>query len=215
MAKGTEKRQGLKGGIPQSYLSPKQKEFQEAEGMKKPLCFLAVFLLAFWTVPVAQAASDTCYAAGDVNADGHGLSVGDFVEFARIMTEEAPAPESLYQADLTGDCRVDSADLNLYEAYFTYGSIIFSFRNPFPHYPMPTCCNPTLVTLCVTSKADLNLDGSVTSSDVVLMLNCAFLGTGSCGLCFADLDCDGALTSSDVVQELNYAFLGTPLSGCP
>lgn len=183
--------------------------------MKKMVCFLAVFLFCFAAVTAAQASEDTCYAAGDVNADGISLTVGDFVEMVRIVTGEAPPPESLYQADLNGDCRVDSADLNLYAAFFIYGSGIFLVRNPFPHYPLPTCCNPTLVTSCAAAKGDLDADGSATSSDVVLMLNCAFMGTDGCSLCFADLDCDGVLTSVDVVQELNLVFLGTPPAGCP
>ncbi len=57
-------------------------------------------------------------------------------------------------------------------------------------------------------RGDMNKDGQPTSADVVLMLNCAFLGTGDCGICFSDMNCDGFLTSADVVIELNYVFLG-------
>lgn len=63
---------------------------------------------------------------------------------------------------------------------------------------------------CAASKGDMNADGNLTSSDVVLMLNCVFLGTGTCTNCFTDLNCDGNLTSSDVVLELNAVFLGAP-----
>jgi hypothetical protein len=61
--------------------------------------------------------------------------------------------------------------------------------------------------LC-SGRGDMNLDGSLTSSDIVLILNCTFLGTGNCDNCFADVNCDGVLTSSDVVLELNRVFLG-------
>ena len=63
---------------------------------------------------------------------------------------------------------------------------------------------------CASVKGDLNGDSTLTASDVVLMLNCVFLGTGLCGPCFADVNCDGILSASDVVLELNKVFLGTP-----
>jgi hypothetical protein len=62
---------------------------------------------------------------------------------------------------------------------------------------------------CANIVGDLNGDAVYTSSDVVLITNCAFLGAGSCDLCFSDVNCDGFLTSSDVVLEINRAFLGT------
>jgi hypothetical protein len=57
-------------------------------------------------------------------------------------------------------------------------------------------------------RGDLNADGIHSSTDVVLESNCAFLGSGSCGLEQADINCDGFLTSSDVVLLINWAFLG-------
>jgi len=61
---------------------------------------------------------------------------------------------------------------------------------------------------CAAAKGVMNADTIYTSSDVVLMLNCTFLGIGICNLCFADVNCDGVLTASDVVLELNRVFLG-------
>jgi len=57
-------------------------------------------------------------------------------------------------------------------------------------------------------KGDLSNDGLLTSADVVLMLNCVFLGIGNCPLFTADVNCDGFLTANDVVLELNAVFLG-------
>jgi hypothetical protein len=57
-------------------------------------------------------------------------------------------------------------------------------------------------------KGDLNGDGNFTASDVILILNCAFLGTGICPLCALDLNCDTQLTAGDVVTAVNAAFLG-------
>jgi len=57
---------------------------------------------------------------------------------------------------------------------------------------------------------DLNGDKNLTPADVVLELNCVFLGLGVCPLSLADVNCDGSLTPSDVVLELNAVFLGAP-----
>ena len=61
-------------------------------------------------------------------------------------------------------------------------------------------------------KGDLSNDGQLTPSDVVLMLNCVFAGTGNCQLAIADLNCSGDLSPSDVVLELNLVFSGATLS---
>ncbi len=64
---------------------------------------------------------------------------------------------------------------------------------------------------CPHAKGDLDGEGNKTASDVVLMLNCAFLGVGYCDYCFADVNCDNGLSPSDVVALLMAAFLGEPL----
>ncbi len=72
-----------------------------------------------------------------------------------------------------------------------------------------------LVYSICSAKGDMNADGNLSPSDVVLILNCTFLGFGSCELCFADVNCDGSLSAADVVDELNYVFLGIAPMGCP
>jgi len=64
---------------------------------------------------------------------------------------------------------------------------------------------------CAAAKGDMNATGDFTPADVVLMLNCAFLGSGTCDLCFTDVNCSADLTPADVVLELNKVFLGSPL----
>lgn len=70
---------------------------------------------------------------------------------------------------------------------------------------------------CAAAKGDMNGVGGLTASDVVLMLNCVFIGNGAgtvggdCNLCYADMNCSGGLSASDVVIELNYIFQGVPL----
>jgi len=61
-------------------------------------------------------------------------------------------------------------------------------------------------------KGDLSNDGRLTPTDVVLMLNCVFLGLGNCSLLVADLNCSGGLSPADVVLILNLVFLGAGLA---
>jgi len=59
-------------------------------------------------------------------------------------------------------------------------------------------------------KGDLNGDGALSPVDVVLALNCIFLGIEpQSGFAFCDVNCDGLATSSDIVVMLNVIFLGT------
>jgi len=56
-------------------------------------------------------------------------------------------------------------------------------------------------------KGDLNLDGALSTADVVLMLNCAFLGEAPPAAPSAcDLNCDGKLSGADVVILLRMVF---------
>ncbi len=57
-------------------------------------------------------------------------------------------------------------------------------------------------------RGDLNRDGILSPTDVVLELNCIFLASGSCTQ--ADLNCDGSLSPADVILMLNAVFLGIP-----
>ena len=61
---------------------------------------------------------------------------------------------------------------------------------------------------CAYAKGDMNGIGGYTSADAVSMLNCVYLGTGNCDLCFADVNCNGTLTGADAVLELNKIYLG-------
>jgi hypothetical protein len=62
----------------------------------------------------------------------------------------------------------------------------------------------------ISHRGDMNDDGLLTSSDVILALNCVFSLTQNCPLGRADLNCDGQLTSADAVLVINAAFLGEP-----
>jgi hypothetical protein len=61
----------------------------------------------------------------------------------------------------------------------------------------------------------MNRNANFTPADVVLLLNCVFLGSGDCSLALADVDCGGTLNLFDVVVELNKVFLNQPLAPFP
>lgn len=95
-----------------------------------------------WEGPHCYAISNTpCYAAGDIDNDGIALTVADIVYLLRYFLGEGPTPARMYEADLNGDCVVDTADFNLYIGVIEFG---IGFL---PHYPVPTCCHPTVVPL--------------------------------------------------------------------
>ncbi len=62
----------------------------------------------------------------------------------------------------------------------------------------------------LVARGDMDTSGGLGLYDVVLMLNCVFLATGDCGLCFADVNCSTDLSPADVVLELLALFLGSP-----
>lgn len=68
---------------------------------------------------------------------------------------------------------------------------------------------------CSNAKGDLNGDADLTAADVVLILNCVFLGNGNCDPCFADVSCNGTLNTVDVVILLNAVFLEDPIDCSP
>ncbi len=60
----------------------------------------------------------------------------------------------------------------------------------------------------VLPKGDLNLNGEVRPSDVILELRCVFLGDiPPAGFSACDLNCDGQATAADVAVFLTYKFL--------
>jgi len=68
------------------------------------------------------------------------------------------------------------------------------------------------VTVPYSMKGDLDFNGLLTGTDVVRILNYAFLGAPPPlpEWTVADVDCDGVVISNDVVRELNKVFLGIP-----
>ncbi|MGE5693551.1 MAG: hypothetical protein ACM3YF_07220, partial [Candidatus Zixiibacteriota bacterium] len=72
---------------------------------------------------------------------------------------------------------------------------------------------PTNVTIVSTDKGDLDNNRNLTPADVVLELNCVFLGETPPGLgsnCYCDLNCELGPTPADIVLQLQAVYLGTP-----
>ncbi len=130
----------------------------------------------------------TDYYSGRVCSFFRNLGDGTFSD--EIEFYAGSFPEQLAAADLDGD-----GDKDLVVANSTGFSVLENLSNR---------------SNCVAVKGDLNDDGSLTIADAVLLLNCAFLGSGYCLLCFSDVNCNGILTAADVVLELNKVFLGVP-----
>jgi hypothetical protein len=62
--------------------------------------------------------------------------------------------------------------------------------------------------ITVERKGDLNLDAVVSPADVVLELQCVYLGdTPPAGRGACDVNCDGEITPADVAVFLNYKFV--------
>ncbi len=56
-------------------------------------------------------------------------------------------------------------------------------------------------------KGDLDESGVLALDDIVSLLNCVFMGAGSCPPAFADVNCDASHTPADVVVLLRTFFL--------
>jgi hypothetical protein len=60
-------------------------------------------------------------------------------------------------------------------------------------------------------KGDLDGDGVLGLVDIVLELNCVFIGEGDCPPRIADLNCNGSMSPADVVLLLFMFYLAAPL----
>jgi hypothetical protein len=67
--------------------------------------------------------------------------------------------------------------------------------------------------ITITMCGDCNLSGTLTSSDIILMVNYTFKGGSPPQPCPAagDVNCDGSNTSSDIIYMVNHVFKGGPL----
>jgi hypothetical protein len=70
----------------------------------------------------------------------------------------------------------------------------------------------------ITRTGDVNISGSITSADIIRLVNYVFKGATPPLPCEAagDVNCGGTVTSSDVIYLVNHVFKGGPLpcDGC-
>ena len=176
---------------------------------------------------------DLCYSIGDVNGDGIGLSIADYLALVKFVYFLGPAPAQLYQADLNGDGYVDHSDIDIYSCYFTSGLSCFT-----DGYPVPVCCCPSAVrgACCEVDtckvRAEVNctgyyqgddmpcctpgdVDGSYVFNilDVTYLISYLYKGGPQAlpyKLCSADVNCDCQVNILDITYLINYLYKGGP-----
>lgn len=67
----------------------------------------------------------------------------------------------------------------------------------------------------VNARGDMDGDGNLTATDVMLEFNCVYHQIGNCDICFADLNCDARLSPIDAAYELMAVFAGRPVPCTP
>ena len=85
-----------------------------------------------------------------------------------------------------------------------YGAVV-------PEWDGPHCFTVTRRPCSVIITGDANRDGSITTADILTIVNWIFKGGEPVG-CMADADatCSGAVTAADVIYLVNYIFKGGP-----
>ena len=100
----------------------------------------------FIEIEVELCCPDTCYADGDVNNDGMGLTTGDLSDLIAYLSGNGSAPVPPYSADLNGDGIIDGKDVQVYKNYFIYGMSVFA---PYGGYPVMCPCDPILAPMAM------------------------------------------------------------------
>lgn len=75
----------------------------------------------------------------------------------------------------------------------------------------PMVSNPNQA-ITITMTGDVNNNGSITSADIIYLVNYVFKGGSAPIPCAAvgDVNCDGAITSSDIIFAVNFVFKSGP-----
>jgi hypothetical protein len=66
------------------------------------------------------------------------------------------------------------------------------------------------VVCAITTTGDVNLTGTLTSADIIFLVNFVFKGGATPSPCEAagDVNCNGTVTSSDIIYLVNHVFKG-------
>jgi hypothetical protein len=154
-----------------------------------------------------------CSARGDVDGNGIPLTVSDLVYLINYVEQGGPAPLSPWEADLTGDCIVDSLDIKIFQCYFIAGLSCFDT------YPVPTCCNPRLgCCFDFTGNVDCDPSDGVDISDLSILIDHLYITfTPLCCSEAANIDGDpaGGIDISDLSWLIDYLYISfTPPAPC-
>ena len=161
-------------------------------------------LLMVLSSPICQAAVDTVMIV-DFNFQPPSLTIAPGDTVLWIVN---PAACCVHTVTRTASPAWDSGPLNSGDEFERVFPVCGTF-NYFcsPHQSIGMVGTIDVVEPGAAAKGDMNASGGLTSADAVLMLNCIFLASGNCDLCFADVNCSSDLTSADAVLELNAVFL--------
>ncbi|MEK7775019.1 MAG: hypothetical protein AAB305_03935 [Candidatus Zixiibacteriota bacterium] len=168
---------------------------------------LSILVFLSPTPASAQSGDSVCYATLNMNHDSIPMSVADLIAFVRLLTDST-AQIPWFEADLTGDCVVDTADIRKVCDFFVYGISVF------PQYPVPTCCNPDIKWVCCLFKRG-NVNGDTADAvnivDVTYLVSHLFQG-GPPPFCREEGnvngDPSGSINVVDVTFLVNRLFNG-------
>ncbi|MEK7775020.1 MAG: hypothetical protein AAB305_03940 [Candidatus Zixiibacteriota bacterium] len=187
--------------------------------MKKAV-LTAVLLSLIFTLPQsshAQSGDSVCYANFDIDQNGISLTVADVVALLQLLTDSAAYNPDFpwYEADVTGDCIVDTADVRA-----IINNIVCAGMNPppivacGPVFPVATCCHPDITWVCCLFKRG-NINGD--SADAVNIVDLTYLvshlfQSGPPPMCRdegnVNGDSNGSINIVDVTFLVNHLFNG-------
>ena len=119
------------------------------------------------------------------------------------MSEDEDSLIFPYQAGLTGDCIIDTRDVELYINYTIYGQSVF------PEFPPATCCYVNHCCVGIRGNVDNDSTESITVADATFLVRYLFHG-GPDPVCYWEANVDGSagVTVSDATFLVNYLFHG-------
>jgi hypothetical protein len=181
------------------------------------LGLLSIFVFINSTPANAQTGDSACYANFDIDQNGISLTVADFVALLQLLQDSASYNPDFpwYEADVTSDCIVDSADIRT-----IINHIVCALMNPppilpcGPQFPVATCCTPDIKWICCLFKRG-NVNGdpadAVNIVDVTYLVNHLFMG-GPPPFCREEGnvngDPNGSINIVDVTFLVNRLFNG-------
>jgi hypothetical protein len=107
------------------------------EGAETDLAELSDTAKAWYEANLRTGGASECFASGDVDAS-ESFDVGDLSAVAGYIYGSDDPPANLYEADLSGDCIIDTIDIALMECALFGGGGVGACLDV---YPVPTCCD--------------------------------------------------------------------------